>query len=228
MSQPESTVWAVISGAAKGQPHDREEFAHRYSPTIRTYLAARWRSSTHKDAIDDAVQEVFVECFRPGGVLERADPQRAGGFRAFLYGVVRNVALRLETSRARDRVQPASGDITLDGIIDPEESLARVFDRAWAEEIMRQAGRRQADRARASGAEALERVELLQLRFNRGLPIREIARLWQTDAARLHHAYAVAREEFRMALLEVVAWHHPGTPEQVETECAELLSLLSK
>ena len=140
-------------------------------------------------------------------------------FRAFLFGVARNVALRMEASWARDRMKSATGAVSLNGIVDSEESLSREFDRAWAEEIMPPSSpETKMERARANGAEAQERVELLQLRFQEGLPIREIARRWQTDAARLHHAYAVAREEFRAALMEIVAWHHPGTAGQIETE----------
>ena len=60
-------------------------------------LAARWRSSSQSSELDDAVQEVFVECFRAGGVLKRVDASRPGGLRPFLFGVVRNVALRFET-----------------------------------------------------------------------------------------------------------------------------------
>jgi hypothetical protein len=69
-------------------------------------------------------------------------------------------------------------------------------------------------------------VELLRLRFQDGLPIREIARRWGADAAALHHEYAKARQEFQAALLEVVAFHHPGTPAEVEQACANLLTSL--
>ena len=37
----------------------------------------------------------------------------------------------------------------------------------------------------------------------------------------------LARQEFRAALLEVVAFHHPGTPAEVEQEAAGLLKALS-
>jgi hypothetical protein len=70
-------------------------------------------------------------------------------------------------------------------------------------------------------------VELLRLRFNDGLPIREIAVRWGEEAARLHHEYATARDEFQSALREVVAFHHPGTaPGEVDQACRELLARL--
>ncbi len=57
-----------------------------------------------------------------------------------------------------------------------------------------------------------------------GLPIRDIARRWGCEASRLHHRYATAREEFRAALLETVAFEHPGTPKEIARECARLIS----
>src|SRR5262249_46962852 len=70
------------------------------------------------------------------------------------------------------------------------------------------------------------RVGLLRLRFHDGPPIREISRLWGMDVAALHHEYARARREFLAALRDVIKSHHPGSPEVVDGECAQLLSLL--
>jgi hypothetical protein len=67
----------------------------------------------------------------------------------------------------------------------------------------------------------------LRLRFEEGLPIRAIAERWGVPAAGLHHAYALARQEFKAILLEVVAFHHPGSPAEVEQEAASLLTALS-
>src|SRR4051794_37515406 len=103
MSSPDLTCWTVIRGAARGDARDRDDFARRYEPVVRAYLTARWRSSGRLGWLDDAVQEVFVECFRRGGALDRVEPDRPGGFRAFLYGVVRIVALRAESAKAWGR-----------------------------------------------------------------------------------------------------------------------------
>jgi RNA polymerase sigma-70 factor (ECF subfamily) len=221
----ESTCWTVIAGAAAGNADDRDDFARRYGPVVRSYLLARWRSSAWAGELDDAVQDVFVECFKQGGMLERAEPGGAGGFRAFLYGVVRNVALRVEARRARDKFACAT-PAELEAIEAEEEPLSRTFDRAWAKAILRESARRQEERARSAGEQACRRVELLRLRFHEGLPIRAIAERWQMDAAGLHREYARARQEFKEALLEVVAFHHPGTAAEVERESADLLALL--
>ena len=220
MSTTESTCWTVIRAAAAGSPTDREDLARRYLGVVRSYLAARWRGCALRPDLDDAVQEVFVECFRQGGVLHAAVDGRVPSFRAFLYGVVRNVARRFE-SRAAPAASP------LPEIQDDEPSLSRLFERAWARAIMSEAAQLQQQRASERGPEAVQRVELLRLRFEENLPIRAIAERWGVDAATLHRAYALARKEFRAALLEVVAFHSPGGPEALEREAADLLKALS-
>jgi RNA polymerase sigma-70 factor (ECF subfamily) len=220
MSTQESTCWTVIRAAAAGSPADREELARRYLAVVRAYLAARWRGSPLRPDLDDAVQEVFVECFRQGGALEAAGAGRVPSFRAFLYGVVRNVARRFESRPVRAAAPPP--DIQAN-----EEGLSRLFERTWAQAIMAEAAQRQQRRASEHGPEAVRRVELLRLRFEEGLAIRAIAQRWGVPAAELHHAYAKARQEFRAALLEVVAFHHPGSLAEVEQEAASLLTALS-
>jgi RNA polymerase sigma-70 factor (ECF subfamily) len=210
----------MIRGAAAGARRDREEFVRRYASVIRAYLCARWRGSPNLRELDDAMQEVFLDCFRVDGALTRVESGREGGFRAFLYGVVRNVARRVEHARAR------SGR-PLDGTTEPPatgDSFSDIFDRAWARALVRQAGRRQASLARDAGPDAVRRVDLLRLRFEEGLPIVDIARRWEEDPARLHHEYATARREFRRALHEVVLEHHRTTPAEVEAECARILA----
>jgi RNA polymerase sigma-70 factor (ECF subfamily) len=220
MPTPESTCWTTIRAAAAGSPSDREELARRYLGVVRAYLSARWRGSALLPERDDAVQEVFLECFRQGGALEAAGAGRVPSFRAFLYGVVRNVARRFESRPVR-----AAGP--LPDIPANEETQSRLFDRAWAEVIMAEAAQLQRQRAAERGPEAIQRVELLRLRFEENLSIRAIAERWGVPAAGLHHAYAQARQEFKAALLEVVAFHCPGAPAELEQEAASLLKALS-
>jgi RNA polymerase sigma-70 factor (ECF subfamily) len=222
----ESTCWTIIVAAAAGSAGDRAEFACRYVPVVRAYLAARWRTSPCRAELDDAVQETFVECFKQGGVLERVERDRSGGFRLFLFGVVRHVAQRFERAHSRRREQSPADDFCLEAVPDDDPGLSRVFDRAWAKALVREAAQLQEQQAQDRGPAACRRVELLRLRFHEGMPIREIARRWQTDAAALHHEYARARQEFKAVLVEVVAFHHPGSPAEVEQECANLLAHL--
>ena len=220
MPTSESTCWTVIRAAAAGSPAEREELARRYLGIVRSYLAARWRGTALREELDDGTQAVFVECFRQGGVLDVAGSGRVPGFRAFLYGVIRNVSRRFESRPVR----PAD---PLPEIATDDAGQSRLFDRTWAQAIMAEAGRLQSKLAEKRGAEAVQRVELLRLRFEENLPIRDIARRWATDPAIVHKSYALARKEFRSALLEVVAFHHPGSAVELEEEAASLLKALS-
>jgi DNA-directed RNA polymerase specialized sigma24 family protein len=112
-----------------------------YLPVVKAYLAARWRGAEHE--ADDAAQDVFVECFRAGGLLQKADPERDGGFRAFLLGAVRNVARRHETHRRIDAQLPA--DLPAD-----DTGPAEAFDRAWARSLLKEAGFRKSGRKRSA------------------------------------------------------------------------------
>src|SRR5262245_30971633 len=220
MPMSESTCWTVIRAAAAGSPAGREELARRYLAVVRAYLGARWRGSPFRSALDDAVQEVFVECFRSGGALEAAGAERVPSFRAFLYGVVRNVARRFES-------RPVLATSLRSELPANEESQSRLFERTWAQALMAEAARLQRRQAGERGPKAVQRVELLRLHFEENLPMRTIAERWGVAAAGLHRAYARARQEFRAALLEVVAFHHPGSPAEVEQEGASLLKALS-
>ncbi|MFL5328304.1 MAG: RNA polymerase sigma factor [Gemmataceae bacterium] len=220
MDHVDSTCWTVIRAAAEGDRTARDLFARQYEPVIRTYLAARWRGNPLANQADDVVQDVFVEFFKPTGVLNRADASFEGGFRALLYGVVRNVARRVEA-------RPKAIDQDLGPIPSDDTALSRVFDRAWATAIMKAAAEKQAEIAKQNSPAAVRRVELLQLRFQMGMPIRDIARLWNEPAEQVHREYAKARDEFRDALRQVVAFHQPGTPESLERTVSELLSALA-
>jgi RNA polymerase sigma-70 factor (ECF subfamily) len=224
MADEESTCWTVVRGAARGGRAEREEFARRYGPVIRAYLGSRWRGTPLLADVDDVEQEVFLDCFRDGGPLERADPTRAGGFRAYLFGVVRNAAREAERRRARDRLRPV-GDAQAEIPADDQPGPSTMFDRAFAASLLREAGDRMARSAAERGDAAVRRVELLRLRFQEGLPIREIAARWGEEPSRVHHEYARARDEFREALLEVVGFHHPGPAAEVAAEAARLLEL---
>ncbi|MBL8752116.1 MAG: sigma-70 family RNA polymerase sigma factor [Planctomycetes bacterium] len=224
MREPETgeTCWSLVGRAANGDADARSRFSHAYLPLVRSFLATRWRCTPLAAEVDDAVQDVFVECFRPAGPLGRAD-RAAGDFRGFLFGVVRNVALRVE---GRRQTRAASADSALfEDLADPAEGVSRVFDREWARTLMREAGERMQRRATDDAARL--RVELLRLRFGGDLPIRDIAARWQMDPDSVHRAYARAREEFRLCLREVVAFHLVRSEAELDDECRRLFAMLA-
>ena len=225
--EPQQTCWTLIDAAAEPGSAEREAFVERYHPLIRAYLGARWNSPPLSQEIGDACQDFFVDCFREGGPLERVEKERKGGFRAYLYGMARVIALRWEERFARQKSRPVAVGVELGEIASDETEMSRVFDRAWARTILQEAGKRHREQAERDGVDAVRRVELLELRFRDGLPIRKIAELWGEDVVRLHHEYAKARDEYSQALHEVVSFHHPdGAAGEIRRECVELLTAL--
>ncbi len=214
------TSWTLIHAAADGSKAALDQFAQRYEQVVRNCLAARWNRSRRIGLIDDAVQEVFIECIRPGGALSRVNQQSPSGFRGYLYGVMRNVMLRFET-------RPGPNHAELPELMLDEGTVGRLFDREYAQATVKEASILQRQIAETVGPDAVRRVELLHARFYEGLPIRDIAKSWEVDAAWLHHEYAKARAEFLEALLQVVADSQPSASKaDNERTCKELLSML--
>ncbi len=220
MIPADATCWTLIHAAAAGDRAARDAFARLYEPVARAYLSARWRASPNLAVVDDAVQDVFVACFKPDGVLDRVVADQPDGFRAFFHGVLKNIARQRESARGVPAVPSAEP-------VADETSASRAFDRAWAQSLLHEAARLQAEAAPANGDRAVRRVELLRLRFQSGLPVREIADRWGEDPAKVHHEYATARAEFKAALGRVMAFHRPtASPAELEAACRELLELL--
>ena len=213
--------WALIEQAAAGDLKARSEFASKYLPIVRSYLLARWRGKPILHEIEDAVQDVFVDCLRENGALVRAE-DRGEGFRGFLYGVTRNIAQRKEAEYLGQHGRQKGADTLLGTFACNETSLTALFAREWAMTIMRDAMTAQAAHARAKGADAERRVELLQLHFHDDLPIREIAVRWQVDPAWLHHQHEQAKKEFQRAWCEVMGLQQASEP-QVAAKWREFL-----
>jgi DNA-directed RNA polymerase specialized sigma24 family protein len=154
----------------------------------------------------DATQEVFVECLKPGGVLERADAGH-GDFRALLGAVTRNVARRFEERAIeRGRVRPEDS-AWLQQVASDENGQATVFDRSWAHALVEEASDRYRELASGDGDAGRRRIELLERRFGSDEAIREIAATWNVPAQHVHNEYKKARKEFDRCLLKVVAFH---------------------
>lgn len=218
------TNWNMIDLAARGSRPHRQAFALQYYPFVRAYILSRWRGSRMMVDADDACQEIFVECFRENGPLLRADRTRPGGFQAFLYGISRNIARRVELRRRRvnSDLEPSY----MDDLESHDAEVSRSLDREWAIRVIKKAEERHESNAKAKGSAAMRRVELLRLRFKDNMPIRDIARRWNEDPAKLHRAYSTARKEFLMALREVMASIAQEQTHNIDRSCRELLELI--
>lgn len=223
---PHDTCWTVLRAASTGDAAARSVFARSYAGPVRAYLVDRWRGHALRAEIDDAVQEAFVECLKPDGVLERADPLR-GDFRGLLYGVVRNVARRYEERAVKALRRGPDQSVYLDELPHQAEALSRVFDRAWAQSLLREAVQRHEAAAAGGDADTRHRFRVLQLRHDQGLTIRDIAaQLGEADVARIHNDYRRARRELAAHLRAVVAIHTGTRDDALEVECRRLTGLL--
>jgi len=216
----ETTCWTVVRGAAAGHQDDRDRFARQYAPLIRRYLASRWRLAPDHDRVVEASHEAVIQLFKPGGALTNIEHGRDNGFRAFLYGVVRNVALMIERSaRRNDRVQTWS-DIDPATIEDSEASLSRVFARAWFDMIATEARNLMAARP---GERCKAAYRCLELRYLDGIPPRDIAKRIGLHVKDVYELLRTGRNEYRAALLEVMATYYPdATESELEQRCREL------
>ena len=224
MTRFDTTHWSVVLGAAEGDDAAREAFCQTYGRVIRSYLCARWRLPFEHENVDEGIQEVFLECFKEKGALTRADPERP--FRAFLYGVTSNTAVTLERRwRRRDRDHGVSG-FDPDRVERDEATLSQVFDREWARMVGQEARALFARRS-AEGDASGRRAKCLELRYQRGLPPREIASQLDVKVERIYEMLHQAKADYRAALLEVMAQHHPGaTKADLERICGELAGRL--
>lgn len=215
----------MLAAARDGNPDARGTFVATYLSVVRAFLFRRWRSGPWVRCLDDAVQEVFLDFLRDDGALARLDTSGDRNFRTFLFGVTLKVAKRWEERSRNDR-RRNDPDLPSEEFPSGADSLSKAFDREWAIHLMARARERMARCERERGNEDRRYVELLQLRFGEGLPIREIAVRWKADPAQLHHDYARAREAFKKALFEEVSFHHRGTDAEIENECRNLLQCL--
>lgn len=225
MPPADELSWSLIGRAADGDPTARDTFSSAYLPVVRRFFVARWRNTPWSDTVDDAVQEVFIECLRDDGALRKASAAR-GDLGGFLFGVSRNVAQRFEQRAARehDRNQAVGSAIEL--VHARETTLSVSFDRGWALTLVRLAGERM-QAAAQSGTEGQQlRARLLQMRFGEGMPIREIAARWRAEPRQVHHAYEKARKEFHEVLRQVMAEHGALPDENPDAAIMRLLSLL--
>jgi len=215
-----------VRAASRGDESARSAFARSYGVPIRAYLTQRWRGRGATRNLDDAIQDVFVECYKPGGVIDSADPMR-GDFRALLYGVVRNVARRYEERFQLECRREPGERVDLDALPAAADGLSRVFDRAWAQALLREAVERHESWAMAGGADARRRFAILRMRHDDGMPVRDIAAaLGEQDAAKVHNDYRRARREFAVQLRTVVASHTGAQGEGIDPECRRLNELL--
>tara|TARA_R110002072_G_scaffold25443_6_gene85223 strand:- start:185426 stop:186262 length:837 start_codon:yes stop_codon:yes gene_type:complete len=225
MTRFDSTSWSLVLGAAAAVPKDQEEFGRRYGPLVRGYFSSRWRLSMQDARIADASQEVFLRIFSPGGPLTRVDKQRPSGFRAFLRGVLHNVAAELERRDRRDRTSPLDSDML--PIDQSEQSPSGAFDRVWAEMITDAAWELMREKAKRDRW-AQYRLQVLGHRYVDDMSCEQIAaQISELTVDQVYRLLTAGRSQFRSALMTVLSAHHPELlPEELEQKCREVVEAL--
>ena len=220
------THWSLIARAAAGNPLDRDSFVERYAPIVRVFLCARWRLPIDHEAIADATQDVFLQCFRDEGLLDRAARGAVSGFKGYLLGATRNVALMTERRLARERARGSGTEIRFDDVEASTATQSEEFDRAWARMISREARRLLASRSDHSEL-TIERWHILALRYEEGLATKAIAERLMIPVERVHERLKQGRKEFGACVMEVMAELHPDDNRaQLERRCGELARFL--
>ncbi len=175
--------------------------------------------------MSEGVQEVMIECLRPAGALERLDRGRAPDFRGFLFGVTRRTAIAIERRWRRDQKVAFRSDSS-EACDRRNTTLSAAFDRTWAQMICLQALALLRKRI-ASHPDHERKEKCLEGRFVHNQPPRVIAEETGIPVTVVYEILKVAKEEFRIALFEVVSQYHPGaTRHELEDKCRELASHL--
>jgi len=199
----------------------------RYLPAVRAFLAARWRETVLAQDIEDTTQIVFLRLLRPGSLLD-GDLKRlkTDTFRAYLYGMLRNVAISNERRVRRRREEQAPADIDLAAIEASEAEFSAAFDRAWANTCMAEAFALLMERARKGDRAIERRLRLLRGRHGEGLMVKDLAQREKTSRATVDRELKQARSEFREALKIVFERHSGGAEFDAESHFGRILDLL--
>ncbi|MFM1871718.1 MAG: hypothetical protein RL398_1140 [Planctomycetota bacterium] len=218
--------WMLVRAAAGGSAGALELLCERCRPLVERWLWFRWRHSPFVGLIEDATQEVFVECLRPDGALSHADPARSEhGFDAYLRGVVAHVAARVERRYARDfahrrRLAVAAARADL-----PQHAVEAQMDRRWVRAVLARALAR-LETPQFATKMAHSAREFLALHLEQGLPVREIARRWHLHAAQVHELRRRAMRRLKNAVLHVLGKSHCRAAADEREAARELLALL--
>lgn len=193
--------WQEALAAARGDAAARAAFWAHHARQIHAWLWLRWRHGTLRSSLDDAAQEVYLECFRPGGAMAHLDPTRAHhGLAPFLRAIVRNVAQRFERARRREREHReayATGRATTDAGVANDTAHGAVDH----EQLAAALARLERDDPEHDGPHSLR--TFVRLHFEQGLPVRAIAHAWHELPAHVHDLRRRACRHLRACLRDV-------------------------
>ncbi len=191
------------------------DLAEEYESLVRSVLCQRWKKTSLRGDVDDAVQEFFLESLKPCGALARYE-ERSDSHRAYFLSVARNVARRFEERAARDARRRQAG---MHATRRPDATIDQRLDRAWARAVLMRAAIR--FRRRVS-----TKTYALFAAVVAGQTIAVLARDQDIPAAPLYRVLERARAEFRLALDQELRSRGDGQRRTVDAFVREVRFLL--
>ena len=233
-----STRWTIVLDAGESQmPPDEalsalSELCRIYWRPIFLFLR---RQGSNPDDAQDLTQGFFAHLIE-SRAYARADPEK-GRFRSFLLGSLRHFVAH---ARAHDRAQKRGGDMILApldtaAIAEADARVAgsqlspeSIYEREWAETLLRQALDRLREECALAGKEELfEKLNShLSVTSEAALPYDELSAQLGRPIATLRSDVARLRARYRAILREEVG----GTvmrPSEVDAELRHLCEVLA-
>ncbi len=189
MPTSESTCWTMIRAAAAGSAPSVRNWRGVIWPSfalISPHVGVRRRCARNSTM---RLRRCLLNVFATGAC---STPRGQVGPRASAISSTESSATWPAASRAGVSAPPRryrKSRRTMPANLASSTGPGRK--RSWPRPVSCKANGR-----KSTGALAVRHVELLRLRFEENLPIREIARRWATDPANVHKSYALARRSF--------------------------------
>jgi DNA-directed RNA polymerase specialized sigma24 family protein len=212
MDFPE-TRWSLIGRLAE-QPDQVAVVVELYADPIARYLRVKFGSDHSSSRIEDVIQEVLVYLMEHPQIIARARPGdtpagSASRFRYFImtlaFNAARNAWRRSEHGKEMNGSLGDGTDATVADALavaaQPDDELARLMDRAWAESLLALAWRDVRAWA-GDGTLETEIPRILELHLIERHNLREVSDILHVPLATCHRRLARGRTYLQKAIID--------------------------
>lgn len=194
----QSTLWAVIRGAGRGDRASFDRFASTYRRPLVCFIQGR--GIPEADA-EDLVQDVFIRIYEKG-LLARLSEER-GRFRSYLLGVARNVVAEQRRSGSVGKRGGGALKVGLDDVAVPAAAVEpdEEFDRLWVQNLLQVAFERLKEREAGEGVSG---HDLLKSYTEGGLSYQDLADTHRMTETQVRGSLETARKRLRKLIQELL------------------------
>jgi len=233
---PTDEIWSLVQ-RAQGDAQDTAcrialgQLLTRYLPPLRAHLVRQKRLEPHR--AEDILQGFIAGKILEQQLIAKADRER-GRFRTFLLSALENYlrdVMRHEKAACRNPGTPmAQVDDHLDAAAVPESA---AFDAAWARLIIDQAVaqmRRECEQSKRMDLWEVFDGRILKPCLEDAEPVgyeELVTRLNLASCVQAGNLQVTAKRMFKRCL-ETVVREYARSPDETETELADLLRLMAK